>query len=262
MASPEMRLSAGAEVQGKELANQLYHREIVKASTLGQLQTQTSILVHQRMEDPEAAEQLKTIQTSLDNVAEGNENIRLEVLPDNIGGVNYQIGTHDTAMNKNGLDANTLVEDSNRLRGIALHENNEDVGHAGQIDGVQDVIDATGEDVAALNIIEGHVEEGVAEQIGEQRADQPLEVYGEGQYFVQQVGYDTVNDYVHKNGAYAGDRVSFQTEIMKKSPMSTETMVARLADAEYSGEEIITIVNGARGSMAKLGRAPEYAMAT
>lgn len=253
---------AQIDLEGGERANALFRTEVMEVSmTLGETKSRMTNLMKEVNGDEEAEVRVQELMVGMNFIAVGHDNVKLEDMEHHIGGVNYAVGTNDTAVNQKQYTAEAIVTANtrNKLRGVVLHENDSNVGHAGQIAGIDTLVDARGSLIDARMQYEGNVEYQVAQVVGD-RDDRPNDVYGEGLSFVTNVGAQEVNQYIRKDGAHAGDSVWMQTHIMRQSSLAPEQMQQALVQAGFTQGEVFQIVVGAR-SEAKEAVQPQMTLA-
>mgnify|MGYP006865025106 CR=1 FL=1 len=98
---------------------------------------------------------------------------------------------------------------------------------------------------SGLQILEGDADETASNRHlgGARRGDQPDELYGKGETFVEDVGHDTVKRYARKNGDRSGDFVWAQAEVLRGTSRSAEEIEQALQDeTDFTGAEVAKIM--------------------
>lgn len=174
--------------------------------------------------------------------ASGHDTVKVETLGGGTMGVNYAVGTRNTAIDQRLMSADQLMTDPAKAAEVLDHEDSTD-GHAGQRAGVESVLDENGKVVDAVTLLEGGVESNMTRRYG-QRSDQPKEVYGEGEAFANRVGQGSLQAYVRKSGG--SDRAEFQKQIFDRSTLSAERKQEALERAGFTSPEIARVIGETR----------------
>lgn len=214
--------SSAPEIRnGKELADSLYRAELAAAQTVGQARSKLEALISKVGTDGEVGKRMTAIKTSVDTAAEGGEHDNVQ-LQDQVGGSATilgmnKLGTKDSLMRRDQLDPAQVVAQTRYTADTLLHENDDDVGHAGQDAAAADTITIVDEDGLhdATTVFEGDVVEGVAGKLGQRRENLPQQTYLEGADAVRKIGRDTVRSYTAKGGANVGKHL--QTEVWRRN---------------------------------------------
>lgn len=178
----------------------------------------------------------REIDEALHGVSEGHDHVRIEDLSGGTMGVNYHVGTHDTAIARNILSSRILVTNAGLIAEVLDHEDSAD-GHAGQVSGVQTLVDRDGNEVSPTMQYEGAVE--VRQSLDKRgsataaRAGQPASVYGEGQTLV--AAHEAIGDYTRGET----DRVGAQAVLLEGITDATE--VDRLLSGVFEESEAVRV---------------------
>lgn len=245
-------------LEGREKANEIFEKQLAASKTLGELQSNVSAQARDVLqEDPEAEQQMRKIETGVDTVAQGHGHTKIDASLEGSAVLGYNNGlSHNTAVSSVLLHAEQIANDTDHAHEVVEHEDSEKVGHAGQVE-VQDLVGKDGDTVEATVVLEGNVEQQVADSGFGRRDDQPQAVYGEGDAFVRDIGAEDVNAYARKGGAHAGDRVWMQAKIFEQSSLDAEEMRMALEKNNYADPEVDEIVKRARGRLSGLGELEE-----
>ena len=236
----EAEPTAAENLQGADRADHFFNQRLQTARTLGEVRAGMATVLAEVASDVEAERRAGDLQRVVDQVAQGNENVRLEHdLGPGVLGVNWQIGTRNTAMRRDQLEAEVLVENPDRAWDTVLHENGSP-GHATQDAHARvAVVDERGEFHEETVALEGNVVESVASEIGKKRPDLPQKVYKEGAELVRRIGNSVVDTYTRIGGANVGKPL--QLEFWKRQPNITlEDMLQQGARVGMSKVEICT----------------------
>ncbi len=207
---------------GAEHADKLYRTYLQTARTLGEVRGDLDRILLHVGDDAAAHERVKEIEQAVDSVSEGgvHDNVALEGdLGADIVGRN-ELGTHQSAIRRDQLDPDTIVEETREVFDTVLHEDSEALGHAGQDPNARvAVIGKDGELHKEAVVIEGDVVTNVSRRLGQQRDGLPEKTYLEGARHVQDIGAETVSGYVRKGGANVGKPL--QVEVWRQQPSIT-----------------------------------------
>lgn len=137
-----------------------------------------------------------------------------------------------------------LAHDPKELKQTAMHESDEEVGHASQVapkvQNEEAALIVDGEEVSATAVVEGDVEVGVQEKMGKtsRREGQPQDVYAEGQDAAEkvqgQVGKDIWKKALKETGNYGDIQKEIWTEQLKTSN-DIQTVIRIADEAERTG---------------------------
>lgn len=246
MAAIENRPTANIEpspsLTGIECADDVFNQYLKTAQTLGDVRRGVAILMEEVSTDTAARSRIQNLQTSVEHITQGHEDIRLE---DDLGagvlGVNERVGTTQTAMRRDQMEAEGIAKDPDSTLDIALHERSKKLGHAGQDPNARlAVIDERGQYKGPEVGFEGNVVANVADFLGKKRADIPERKYGEGERLVRGIGVKVVDTYVHIGGANVGRPL--QIELWRKQPdIPFQDMLAQGQRIGLSEQEVYTI---------------------
>ena len=235
-------------LDGAARADTLYNEHLKTSRTLGGVRTEVAGLLREVREDPEAQRRIARLQSAVDRVAVGNENIAIEDLGPGTLGINRSLGTKNTAMDPHQLEAAPLMQATDHALDTALHENSEALGHAGQSPTARvAIVDEQGNYRPTEVILEGNVVDNVERHLGKQRPDLPEKTYKEGQRLVQAIGARVVDTYVRIGGANAGRPL--QVEFWKRQPhLTLEEMTEQGIRVGIGREETLAIAREIRRS--------------
>ncbi len=206
---------------GKDLADTLYQSELKTAKTVGDVRQKLGALVDKVGSDGEAGKRMTEIRASVDKAAEGgaHDNVQLE---DQVGGSDSvlgmnKLGTKESLMRRDQLNPEQVVQQTRFTADTLLHENSDEVGHAGQDAKAAATITIIDEEGVhdATTMFEGDVVEGVAGKLGQRREGLPAKTYIEGADAVSRIGRETVRSYTAKGGANVGNHL--QTEVWRRN---------------------------------------------
>lgn len=223
MVMEKFNATPSAENQ-KETADMLIERELADAKTIGDARRSMQELMQKVGTDGEVGERLQEVVRSVDKASEfgAHDNVQLE---DDLGGGvlgQNKLGSKESVMRRDQLHPEQIVENTRYTMDTILHENSDELGHAGQDRNslpTITVIDKTGKMHDSTTILEGNVVANVSARLGERREGLPQETYIEGADLVEEIGRQTVDDYVRKGGAHVGEHL--QTEVWKTQPSIT-----------------------------------------
>ena len=215
--------TAPAEIRsGKDVADTLYHSELKTAKTVGDVRRRLDALVATVGSDGEAGERMTQIKASVDKASDGgtHDSVKLE---DQVAGSNSvlgmnKLGTKDSLMRRDQLGAKQVTERTRYTMDTVLHEDSEEVGHAGQDPKAiptLTVIDEHGQLKDATTVVEGNVVANVSARLGARREGLPQQTYVEGADLVEKLGRERVDSYVRKGGANVGNHL--QTEVWRQN---------------------------------------------
>lgn len=246
--SPEVQTSA-LEAQAVQLLNKEQRELLAKAHLEGVIQQSVGKNVQEVRSAVAAATEAKELDAELvddysaklsSSIGE-HGNVKVQNLGGATMGVNYQVGTKNTAVDSRMLAVDAVRTDGKKLEEVLDHENSEELGHAGQV-AVESLVGTDGKVRDSRTVLEGDVETNMTKKYG-QRADQPKEVYAEGEEFVQDVGVDTISAYA-RGGA---DRATTQAEIFKQDKeLSAEDQITLMESAEFTAPEIADVIKQTR----------------
>jgi hypothetical protein len=149
----------------------------------------------------------------------GYESVRIaQDLPDGVGGQNYIGGSAAEAE----VSAD-VVTDPAKLKEVAMHEADKEVGHGSQaapkVGNEQAALIVDGEMHDVITVVEGDVERGVQRKLGRgaetHREDQPEEQYGKGQRMANTVIVEVGETHWDNALKSTGDYGALQKEIWK-----------------------------------------------
>lgn len=212
--APEMR-------NGRDLADRWYQDELKTAKTVGEVRGRLGKLVGTVGSDGEAGKRMTEIKASVDKASDGGAHDNVE-LQDQVGGSDSvlgmnKLGTKNSLMRRDQLNPKQVVERTRYTADTLLHENSEEVGHAGQDAAAAATITIVDQDGLhdATTVFEGDVVEGVAGKLGQRRENLPQKTYIEGADAVARIGRDKVRSYTAKGGANVGKHL--QTEVWRQN---------------------------------------------
>lgn len=245
-AAPDQQLEG---VHGRELAEQLVQHDLaaVQTTSLGDYRAVIDGLdVRHSVEladDAEASRTVTELQDAISTVVTGHEHVRVNQTLAGTSTLGQNFGLSDDAeVSPDVVDPETLVHNTKHSLGVVLHEASRELGHAGQVQ-VQGLVDESGVFHSAEEILEGNVEQQVADHLGTGRREgQPQELYGNGEDFVRSVGTGTIQDYARKTGAHSGDAVWAQQQVFKNSGLSAEQKEQALQQTDFDAGEVDEIV--------------------
>lgn len=236
--TPEIKTSE-APTSWKDLADGIYNRELETAPTIGAARLNLQRLLEKYGEEHEIGQRLSDIDEGLGRVAEGgNEGIRLK---DDLGaGVLGQnrVGTKESDMRRDQLSAEQVVQHTREVVDTALHENSEEVGHAGQDSTARVDIIKDGKHVQSTVLFEGNVVTKVSRKLGGRREGLPQQTYGEGADLVQELGVDTVDKYMRKGREKVGEALQVEVWKKQKGNLTYEQLLEEGAQVGMSSEEV------------------------
>lgn len=237
------------EAQSVLLLNKEQRELLAKEHLEGLIQESVGKSVSEVRSKIAAATEAKTLdaalvgdyETKLTAAIGEHGNVKVENLGGTTMGVNYEVGTKNTAVDSRMVGVDAVRTNNKQLAEVLDHENSEELGHAGQVQ-VQSVIGTDGKVHDSRTVLEGDVETNMTKKYG-QRADQPKEVYGEGEAFVQEAGADTVGNYTRGKA----DRATTQAEIFKQdNSLSAEDQIELMEAAEFTAPEIADVIKQTR----------------
>lgn len=224
--------------KGAERADQVYKEQLRTAQTLGEFRAKISTELKAVVEgDAEATQRARELQTAVNEVTQGHGHMQIDqsMAGTPIQGLNKGF-SNDTSLSPDVLDADEIVGNMEAALIVTDHEDDKDLGHAGQISNVHTFIDAAGEPRDPILMIEGNVEENTENAHGV-REGQPDKVYGEGQAWVRQIGNDRVQRYIRKTGDKSGDHVWMQVQILRDSKLPMINIMEKLQEAGFNEDE-------------------------
>lgn len=229
-------------ISGRDQVDAFYQLELKEAKTIEDLRNRMEGIVTKVGTDGEMGERATELTRGLEEATQGDHgSIKLEDdLGANVLGRN-KLGTDDSEMRRDQLDPEAVTVNARYTLDTVLHENDTDLGHAGQDPSAASnlrVIDADGTELDAETIFEGNVVSNVSEELGQRREGLPEETYAEGADFVEEIGSDTVDEYVRQGGAHVGEHL--QLEVWRANPgISLEQMWSQGMQVGMSHDEII-----------------------
>lgn len=185
---------------------------------------------------------LESKQEEMTEASQGFEAVRLENFSSPTqGGENFVGGDKSQAK-----VSRNLVQDSDKLEEVLIHEAHEEVGHSSQAAPIIANADAAlvvdGEVQSVTAVLEGDVERGVQRELGksatEHRGDQPEEDYGSGQRaansVIEKIGEDRWNDALKNTGEYGALQKALWTNDLERQPDGA-TIARVMEEAQVTG---------------------------
>lgn len=233
------------ELGGAEIADSLYERKLAEANTIGDVRRDLQNLLSEVGSEGAVGGRMQEIAESVDHATESgaHDNIAVEDdLGPNVLGLN-KMGSKESMLRRDQLSSGQITERTDETKDTILHENSDEVGHAGQDPSAVSKLGVVTEDGkihSPTTIIEGDVVSGVSQHLGQRREGLPEETYLEGADLVEEIGADKVKSYVRKGGANVGKNL--QTEIWRMQPSITlEQMRAQGAAVGMSEADVLAI---------------------
>lgn len=234
--------SALEELGGAKIADTLYEHKLAEAKTIGDVRRDVQSLLSEVGSEGKIGERMQQISASIDQATESDGHDDVAIADDLGSGVLGQnkLGAKESVMRRDQLDPAHITTNTRNTMDTVLHENSEDVGHAGQDPnavGTLSIIDARGKRHDPRTVIEGEVVSGVSHQLGRRRAGLPKQTYLEGADLVEEIGAERVRSYVRKGGANVGNHL--QQEVWRKQPgISFDEMMAQGSAVGMSEDQI------------------------
>ena len=221
----------------------IVQRDLDASHTIGEYRGRLADTLANVKNNPWVEEEIARAKHNLDAISKGHDNVALEDLELNIQGVNKEVGTQRTAINRTGLTLEQLQKNHRGAEETLNHENHKTKGHAGQRQDLQGLVlpnEPTDEDSALADkeLTEGDEEVQMnmlmRGNANSSRTNQPTEVYGSGQKKVLRAGQKTIERYV-RNGA---SRINTQAEIFQRHGTTRGKMIDLMNHARFSDQEI------------------------
>lgn len=236
------KFTSSADLQdGEKLVDSLYMQKLATAKTVDDVRSEMQEVMQVTGTDGDIGKRAQELSQGLDkSTAGGHGGIQLkEDLGSGVLGQN-KLGSNDSVVRKDQFTPEAITEKSRYTLDTVLHENDKEVGHAGQDPtavATLAVIDKNKKLHEAVTTIEGNVVSNVSEKIGQRREGLPKETYLEGADLVESIGNDKVDTYVRKGGANVGKFL--QTEMWRMRPeIQFEEMKAEGAAVGMNEEQI------------------------
>jgi len=241
---------------GAEHADTLYRTHLETARTLGEVRADLDRILLHVGDDAAAHERVKEIEQAVDSVSEGgvHDGVQLDGdLGEGVLGTN-NLGTRESHLRRDQLDPDAVIEDTRDKLDTVLHEDSEEDGHAGQDPRARvAIIGMDGKPREETVVFEGNVVANVSRRLGQRREGLPEETYLEGVRLVQDIGPETVDSYVRKDGANVGKPL--QIEVWRKRPSITvQEMLEQGRAVGMSEREVLAaarVLGKFKGSLAE-----------
>src|SRR3989338_4964776 len=116
--SPGRRLEKGEKLS----PNQRALDELKVSRNVGDYRNRMTNVLADSKNDPDAHEQVSHAKSNLDRISKGHDHVKFEGLPAGVMGVNYQVGTHNTASSRQGFSVEELADDPDDVEERLDHE--------------------------------------------------------------------------------------------------------------------------------------------
>jgi hypothetical protein len=231
-------------IEGREMADALFDEKLQTAKTIGEVRTELDELMttvqQPNQKQTETGARLEELKAAVDQVSDGGAHDSIKLQDDLGAGVLGQnmVGTRESEIRRDQIDPEHVTANTRHVMDTVLHEDSEDLGHAGQDAKARVNIIKDGKPVDSVVLFEGNVVTNVSNHLGEQREGLPEEVYQEGAKLVGELGAEEVDAYLRKGGAKQGEHLQ-ELVWEKQGDVTLDQMVEEGQAVGMSDSEIV-----------------------